>query len=221
MRSFTYAIGDIHGRLDVVHHSLNLIEQHRAANDAQATVVFLGDYVDRGVESKEVCDLLMAGPKSPNTKWITIQGNHEVIMIEAGMGGLSEQRFWHNNGGLREMIPYINWFQTLPKFYRDTHRVYVHAGVPNGQPVETANESVLQWIRYHDGEEVNCPQGYVVHGHTPRVAGALIQESRCDLDTYSVKTGRQAVAIFDDNIPGKPIDVLYTACGYKTDSVDL
>lgn len=227
MKTYTYAIGDIHGRLDVVVDSINLIEQHRLQNNSKAIVVFLGDYVDRGANSKEVCDLLMAGPKTENTEWVTLQGNHEIIMIEAGLGGYSEQKFWHNNGGLatlasfggyREMIPYIKWMEKLPKYYRDEHRVFVHAGVPQGQLVETGNEAVLQWIRYKDTEEVYCPQGYVVHGHTPLIAGPLILQTRCDLDTLSYKTGRQAIAIFDNTIPGPPLEMLYTSCGYLLDA---
>lgn len=224
MKSFKYAIGDIHGRLDVLLKSIELIEQHRSANSAKATVVFLGDYVDRGPNSKEVCDVLMAGPSTPNTEWVCLQGNHEVIMIEAGMGGYSEQKFWHNNGGIetlnsfggyREMIKYIDWMKELPKYYYDGDRVFVHAGVQPGTPLEQTSEAVLQWIRYKDDFEINSPLGYVVHGHTPKMGEPLILETRCDLDVYAVATGKVCVAVFEDGVKGKPISLLETNLGYR------
>jgi len=224
MKTFTYAIGDIHGRLDLLVKSIELIEHHRLQNDAYAIVVFLGDYVDRGPNSKEVCDILMAGPNTENTEWIILQGNHEIMLIEAGLGGFSEQKFWLNNGGqetlssfggYREMIPYIKWMQNLTKYYYDGERVFVHAGIKDGVPLEQTPEAVLQWIRYPDEYEPNSPLGYLVHGHTPKMGQPLILKTRCDLDVWGVATGKVCVGVFEKGIPGGPIDLLEANMGYR------
>ncbi|MCL6284872.1 serine/threonine protein phosphatase [Ruegeria sp. 2012CJ41-6] len=68
-----YAIGDIHGQLDELHRALSLIE---ADGGADARVVFLGDYVDRGPDSRAVIDLLIEGQQAQRN-WITLLGNHD------------------------------------------------------------------------------------------------------------------------------------------------
>lgn len=222
MKNFTYAIGDIHGRLDTLKRSIELIEQHRSENNAFATVVFLGDYVDRGHNSKQVCDILMSGPKTENTKWIILQGNHEVMALEAHHGGSSEMKFWLTYGGDRTSasfggkipLEYLKWMASLPLQYYDGKRIFVHAGVKEGVPLNQNTDVVGQWIRYQDNYEINRPEGYVVHGHTPILGGPLILNSRCDLDVESYKTGQCCVAVFDDSIDGKPIEILKANCGY-------
>lgn len=224
MKTYTYAIGDLHGRLDVTVRSIELIEQHRQKHNAKAIVVFLGDYVDRGLNSKEVCDILMAGPQTENTEWVILQGNHEIMLIEAGLGGYSEQKFWLNNGGqetlqsfggYREMMPYIKWMEGLKKYYYDGERIFVHAGIKPGVPLDQTPEAVLQWIRYPDEYEPNSPLGYLVHGHTPKMGKPLILNTRCDLDVYAIATGKVCVAIFEDTVKGGPIGLLEDNMGYR------
>ena len=225
MKTFTYAIGDIHGRLDILQCAIDLIELHRYENDANAIVVFLGDYVDRGRESRKVCNLLMAGPKTENTKWVTIQGNHEVMCLEAHSGGKSEMDFWTRNGGMetyhsfggRLPLSYLQWMASLPKYYHDGKRVFVHAGIKNGVPFDHQPEAVIQWIRYPDNCEIESDKGYVVHGHTPIFNGPLILNTRCDLDVGGYKTGRVCVAVFDNDIEGKPIELLEYSLGFDAD----
>ena len=222
MKKFTYAIGDIHGRLDILKRSIELIENHRKENQASATVVFLGDYVDRGYESKRVCDILMAGPKTENTTWKILQGNHEVMALEAHHGGSSEMAFWLTYGGQRTAdsfkgkIPYeyLRWMAGLPLQYYDGKRIFVHAGIKQGVPLSQNTETVGQWIRYPDEYEINRPEGYLVHGHTPIMDGPLILNSRCDLDVGGYQTGKCCVAVFDDEIEGKPISILSANLGY-------
>lgn len=200
-----------------------MIEEHRADYDAYATVVFLGDYVDRGPDSKQVLDLLMAGPTTENTKWICVQGNHEVMLLEALYGGRSEMEFWYKYGGketlesFQDNIPrkYLTWLAGLPKYHYDGKRVFVHAGTKDNVPLDQTPDSVLQWIRYPEANcEIQCAEGYVVHGHTPYNTGPIILESRCNLDVMSFVTGKAMVAVFDDKIPGKPIELLCSNLGY-------
>lgn len=224
MKTYTYAIGDLHGRLDVTIRSIELIEQHRQQNNAKAIVVFLGDYVDRGTNSKEVCDILMAGPKTENTEWVILQGNHEIMLIEAGLGGYSEQKFWLNNGGqetfesfggYREMMPYIEWMKNLTKYYYDGERIFVHAGIKPDVPLEQTPEAVLQWIRYPDDYDPASPLGYLVHGHTPKMGQPLILKTRCDLDVMAYATGKVCVGVFEKGIAGGPVSLLEASLGYR------
>ncbi|MHB8530132.1 MAG: metallophosphoesterase family protein, partial [Caulobacteraceae bacterium] len=78
----TYAIGDIHGRLDLLEEALRLIESHGRQKDRR--LVFLGDYVDRGPQSRGVVDRLMALQRDVWT--ICLKGNHEAMMLAALTG---------------------------------------------------------------------------------------------------------------------------------------
>lgn len=227
MNTFTYAIGDIHGRLDIVIEAIARIEKHQSSHKLPSKIVFLGDYIDRGPESKEVCDLLRAGSSHPDIQWIFIQGNHEVMCLEAHYGGPSDLKFWKKYGGYEtllsfgsDIVPrsYLTWMAGMKKYYYDGKRVFVHAGIKENVPLEHNPESALQWIRFQGGQEIVCPEGYVVHGHTPSIQGPEVLNSRCCIDTLAHRSGRLAIAVFDDSIPGGPVEMLSTYAGYQLDS---
>jgi serine/threonine protein phosphatase 1 len=77
----TYAVGDLHGRFDLLCRTLDLIEAD--AGDEGGTFICLGDFVDRGPQSSLIVELLMRGPQRPNWRWIVLQGNHEMMMLGA------------------------------------------------------------------------------------------------------------------------------------------
>lgn len=227
MDSYTYAIGDIHGRLDVLKQAIQIIERHQASHGKKSKIVFLGDYIDRGPESRQVCNYLMSGTQHPDIDWILLQGNHEVMCLEAHYGGSSDLKFWKKYGGYEtllsfgsDVVPrsYLTWMSKLRKYYYDGVRIFVHAGVKDNTPIEENPDSITQWIRYHDGAEISCPEGYVVHGHTPSIDGPEILKTRCCIDTMAYKTGRLAIAVFDDTLPGQPIEMLSTYAGYHVDN---
>jgi serine/threonine protein phosphatase 1 len=221
-RPFTYAIGDIHGRLDLLQQARAAIGAH--AGEASHKVICLGDYVDRGPDSKGVVETLMA--LTAESSWICLKGNHEDLMIKAlhtdRHGGL---RPWIANGGdetlnsygARWAIPFahLDWLEALPLFHRDTHRLFVHAGVAPGVPLEDQDPEALLWIRdaflAAPAEALPC---HVVHGHTPRwrlkpdLARPELLPHRTNLDTGAVWTGILSVGVFEDGRPGGPIEVL-------------
>jgi serine/threonine protein phosphatase 1 len=221
----TYAIGDLHGRIDVLEAALVEIEQHRLPRDktgSDTTIVFLGDYIDRGKQSRQVVERLMAGP-SDKAKWITLTGNHEDMCLSAHASPNQFWRWWTENGGLATMMSYdgnipeehLAWMRSLPDRHIDRHRLFVHAGVARGLPYSAQTKQHLIWVRYHKTEEVGLGKHYVVHGHTPFMDGPVILETRCNLDTKSYATGRATVAVFDDSLPGKPIELLDVRVGYS------
>ena len=100
-----YAIGDIHGRLDLLESLLSLIERdQRGRADMPVTLIFLGDYVDRGPDSKGVVDRLIRGFSPPYTP-VFLKGNHEALLLSFlsdPIAGLN----WLRNGGDAALLSY-------------------------------------------------------------------------------------------------------------------
>lgn len=209
--SKTYVIADIHGRYDLLQAALHRIE----ASPSGGTIVFTGDYVDRGPASKQVMDRLMAGPTDPRWVWVCLKGNHEDMMV-ACLRGEAELSWWVGNGGRETLqsfggsVPdeYLAWADALPQYHADGNRIFVHAGADPTKPMSEQSEAMLLWYRCSKHQDMTHPDGYLVHGHTPFDDGPVILEGRCNLDTGAVWTGRLAVAVFDDETPGKPEKIL-------------
>lgn len=210
--SLTYAIGDVHGRLDLL--QLLLLEIEHDSPEG-GTVVFLGDYVDRGPDSKGVLDLLMAGPSDPRWRWITLMGNHEDMMnvaLEEPMKMTNAGGMWLVNGGHATLVsfgdadvePYRAWMQRLPVLHYDGYRVFVHAGVDPTRPLDDQSENYVLWAR----DQMDHPNAYVVHGHTPNPRGPVIGTGRVNMDTLAYKTGRLCAAVFEDEVDSPPLKIL-------------
>src|SRR6059058_1705595 len=101
-----YAIGDVHGRLDLLTHLLDAIEQDDAARGAAETrIILLGDLVDRGPQSKQVIDHLLTrdwGRRRP----VFLKGNHEEVFLLTLAGNIEAARFWTRIGGAETMASY-------------------------------------------------------------------------------------------------------------------
>src|SRR3954451_9764149 len=92
----TYAVGDLHGMSALLRRALKFIAKD--SGDEAARVVFLGDYVDRGPDSRGILDTLMTGPSQPNHFWTPLLGNHDQLMEQAFAGDLSALETWFANG---------------------------------------------------------------------------------------------------------------------------
>jgi serine/threonine protein phosphatase 1 len=151
----TFAIGDIHGDLT----SLQTLIERLPAFTAEDTVVFLGDYMDRGPESAAVIDHVRALEKRGPAKVVALRGNHEDAWIQIIDKGWPEFVFPRQNGCLECYRSFVGgvqpdtfelpgpeeldamldgsfipedvaaWLRTLPYFYEDEHAIYVHAGI--------------------------------------------------------------------------------------------
>jgi len=150
----TFAIGDIHGELD---HLRALIAKlpNVCARD---TVVFLGDYVDRGPRSREVVEVVRALDRDVGCKVVCLRGNHEDAWLRVVDSGWPEFVFPPGNGCRNTLRSYVGqeafdamsketfeslfagtffpddviaWFRSLPLWYEDEHAIYVHAGLPS------------------------------------------------------------------------------------------
>ncbi|AXQ68463.1 NinI-like serine-threonine phosphatase [Caulobacter phage CcrBL10] len=222
-----YVFGDIHGRMDLLEEARHVI---RVRGDC-SQMIFLGDYVDRGPQSREVVEAVMGLHQQGE---IALKGNHEQMMVDswriASYGALS--KLWVSNGGKQtlksygagdnawnaqwDMIPqaHVDWMDALPTFYDTPGRVFVHAGLIPGVPLKAHDEEEMMWIR--DRFLHGRPQDFekhVVHGHTHTHALKKISEPellvhRTNLDTGAFYTGILSVGVFDPDGDGGPVEVL-------------
>ena len=231
--ALTYAIGDIHGRADLLDEALALIAAHAA--DRRRRIIALGDLVDRGPESRAVVERLMSLQKAGRAE--CLKGNHEAMMLDA----LSNARagamdHWLDNGGGQTLASYairrgdiragdvptehLDWLAGLPFMAVDDHRIYVHAGLAPGLPLDAQEEAVCLWIRE---PFLRAPPGFfpahVVHGHTPQwakkphLAEPERLAHRTNLDTGAYATGVLSIGVFDPGKPGGPLEILSTSAG--------
>ncbi|KMS57945.1 metallophosphoesterase [Sphingobium cupriresistens] len=243
--SNAYVIADLHGRFDLLCRAIDLIEAD--AGEHGGRFIVLGDFVDRGPQSRNIIDLLMAGPQRPNWQWTVLQGNHEAMMLEC-LGNPGILRWWIGNGGgqtlqsygyqhgddmypLRIPFEHLDWLASLPVVVEDDYRIYVHAGVPYDQPVAEAKPETMQWMLYEGYD----PQGdaaelmpdawhvsgkHIVHGHEQSASHPLCKSHRTNLDSFAWSTGRAAIGVFDDDARGGPVRIM-DAIGKPFDQRDF
>lgn len=207
--SLTYVISDLHGRLDLLELALAAIEEN-----APGVVVFTGDFIDRGPDSKGVVDRVKAGPTVDGWRWSVVRGNHEDMALHCADG--TDLAWWVSNGGAETLVSYggsvspdhLDWFSSLPRLTWDKYRVYVHAGLDRRVPLDEQIESDTQWKRYPKGATAGYQDKHIVHGHTPVLDGPELFDGRTNLDTGAVFTGRLVVGVFDDNKAGGPVSLI-------------
>jgi len=217
-----YAIGDVHGHLDLLTALEGLIEKdlHEAPIN-ELFVVYLGDYIDRGPNSAGVIEHLVHGGTLPGQK-IFLRGNHEAAFLRY----LSEPeliREWRNYGALEAIASYnVDVFKELRsgadalhkaflERFPASHRSFIeattnsfaldgyffcHAGVRPGLPLEAQSEADLLWIRNdflnHSGAFERC----IVHGHTPVEAPQHLR-NRINVDTGAYMTGQLTAVVLE------------------------
>ena len=213
--SLTYVVPDLHGRLDLLCEGLKRIATH--AMSQAVTVIMLGDYVDKGPESKQVIDRLLAG-LADRWQLVALKGNHDAMMVEA-LRDPAKMDVWIEKGGDAALKSYggeavavpqahIAWLDNLPLMHRDQYRLYVHAGIDPKLPLERQTEQTLLWKRYPQCDPSGFGALHVVHGHDNFPEGPLLYEGRSNLDTQAWRTGRLVIGIFDDAKAGGPEDVI-------------
>ncbi len=203
-----YALGDIHGRYDLLTKALREIA--RDSGEAAATVVFLGDYIDRGPQSREVVECLMQGPARNGERWICLKGNHEAMAVEACETGRG-RGLWLDNGGDATLESFggavpakvLDWFDGLPLSHETERHFFVHAGIMPGVPLDAQEAETLIWIRHRFLDDARDHGKHIVHGHTPSPFAEL-RPNRTNLDSMAFRTGRLSVGRFDPRVKGGP-----------------
>lgn len=207
---YTVAIGDVHGCLDKLESLIEHVHSHYKEIDKY---VFLGDYVDRGPDSKGVIDYIMHLQSKVNV--IALYGNHEQMLIDSLNSYFKED--WNSSEYGMTTLPsfrvscvsqlpmkYIKWIKSLPIIHKDEDRVYVHAGINRSVPLNEQSKNYNIWVRHEFLLDPREEGGYVVHGHTPDLSGPDIKHNRTNLDTGSCFGGRLTAGIFQKGNP-KPI----------------
>jgi len=211
-----YAIGDIHGRADLLRtlHA-SIVADASAAPDLEPVVVYLGDYVDRGLDSRAVIDILLDAPL-PGFEVVQLLGNHEAMMLNVLESG-EDAFMWLHNGGnatvysygipvpagmrseaemeaiadrLREAVPaaHMTFLHQLRHSHVEGDYLFVHAGVRPGLPLEQQDPGDLIWIRdaFLDAD-IDFGK-VVVHGHS--ISGQVDERAnRIGIDTGAYASG--------------------------------
>ena len=220
-----YAIGDIHGRIDLLMRLMKIVETDMAQHPhTNKELIFLGDYVDRGVDSKGVIDFLLNKLPSSAGK-VFLRGNHDDAMLRFLQGELDQAQDWLLLGGTATLVSYgVNPFrsqmmQDLESLRKEalgkvpeSHKrfleetvlscerggyYFVHAGVRPGVPLDRQNDKDKMWIR-HDFLGSHADFGKtVVHGHSI-LPEPDVQPNRIGVDTGAYATGTlTALALYD------------------------
>jgi len=221
-----YAVGDIHGRLDLLDELLAKIERDLASSKRRirANLIFLGDLIDRGPSSAQVVERLRTYVHR-NVQPVFLLGNHEEVLLRILDGDSSLIANWWRFGGkeclksygvhtaafacmdtkaslaaVREAIPdnHAKFLRTFADTCRFGDYLFVHAGIRPGVQLERQKQADLRWIREPFlGDETD--HGFVVvHGHT--ISNSVEERTnRIGIDTGAYRTGVLTALVIEGN----------------------
>lgn len=222
-----YAIGDVHGRLDLLQDLHQQIRDHaREYPVGRRVVVHIGDYIDRGYQSRQTIDYLLDAPLA-GFDMVHLLGNHERTLLEF-LDDISIGPSWLRYGGRETLFSYdIEWdrdlhepeeslrriqddlrrklperhrqfLASLPLTHEEGDYLFVHAGVRPGVPLDRQAPDDLLWIR---DEFLNSTVDHgkvVVHGHSISEQPEL-RANRVGIDTGAFATGRLTCLVLEGN----------------------
>lgn len=196
-----YAIGDIHGCFK----TMQLLLQKMNFNSYDS-YYFLGDYIDRGPESKRIMDFFIDLNKT-NKNIHLIRGNHEQMMINTYKNeNLDDYILWRQNGSestlnnfgiyedtlkLLDKIPfsYIEFFETLPFYHELDNFLLVHGGFNFHIPDPFADTETMLWTREDDYNSKLAKGKTIIHGHTPTLPNEVKQMIKQKANSICIDTG--------------------------------
>jgi serine/threonine protein phosphatase 1 len=216
-----YAVGDVHGRADLLSEVFNRIDGDLSAYPtAKPLEVFLGDYIDRGAHSRQVIDLLIGRQRGRET--VFLKGNHEACALQF-LNSSAMLWQWKELGGavtlrsygislrredasspheismaLRQAMPesHQRFIQSLELSFTCGDFFFAHAGARPGIPLQKQSEQDLLWIR----DDFLLHEEYfgkvVVHGHTP-THEPEVRPNRINIDTGAYATGRLTCMVLE------------------------
>ena len=216
-----YAVGDIHGCADLLKRARDRVAELAMDGPPRQYLVFMGDYVDRGPDSKGVIDQLMEG--IPGIISVCLRGNHDQAMLNF-LSDPAYLRKWKAYGGdetLRsygvrppdndddeslirtqdafiEALPpeHAAFLEGLPYYVKIGGYWFVHAGFRPGLPVAQQHRDDMLWIRNEFLGARDDFGGVVVYGHTPSPA-PVIAANRIGIDTGAYASGKLTLAVFE------------------------
>lgn len=216
-----YALGDIHGRLDLFEALIDAIEaDDRSASPADTTFVLLGDLVDRGPDSAGVVRRARAWTESHGA--VLLAGNHEEMFLQA-FDDVSIMRHFLRHGGRETVLSYglpraqfddatfeemqpliaayvpdgdIEYLRNARDYLIAGDYVFVHAGIFPEVPIERQKAHHLRWIRDSFLDHAEPHSHFVVHGHTI-TDGVDHRSNRVGIDTGAYLSGRLTALVLE------------------------
>jgi serine/threonine protein phosphatase 1 len=196
-----FAIGDIHG---CISHLDRLVAQ-LDIDEEEDTLVFVGDYIDRGLDPKGVIDYIIDIRKNIRNV-VCLQGNHEEMFLNYCLDGRDEDLYMSNGGmntlasygfsreGTEELIlppSHGEFFTSLRTYHETDDYIFVHAGLRPGIPLYQQDRNDLLWIRFEFIKSSYDFGKTVIYGHTPvSLDKPLIDNNKVNIDTGAVYGGR-------------------------------
>jgi serine/threonine protein phosphatase 1 len=205
-----FAIGDIHGCVDELTTMLNAIAPARGD-----TIVFVGDYVDRGPAARDVIELLLEC-RQGEAEYVFLKGNHEDMMLSfLGLPGHYGESFLFNGGaptlesyGVPEGAPaleripprHVDFLKTLATSYLHPPYLFVHAGISPLRQLEEQSVEDMLWIRQEFIFNAHPVGATVVFGHTPMRAVMVDLPYKLGIDTGLVYGGKLSCLEFNEGV---------------------
>lgn len=218
-----YAIGDVHGRSDLLDSMLGMVRAD-ASSRLGATareVVFLGDYVDRGPDSRGVLDLLTSDPlpgfattflmgnhdavmrdfladPSVGTAWLAFGGDATLVSYGVPLAGRTAERLAEASTVLAERLPatHRSFLRSLKTLHTAGDYAFAHAGILPGVPLARQVEDDVLWIRDGFLEWRRPHEKMIVHGHSI-VDHPVELSNRIAIDTGAYQTGRLTCLVLE------------------------
>jgi serine/threonine protein phosphatase 1 len=210
-----YAIGDVHGRLDLLAELLDRIEAHSESlpQVGNLHIIQLGDLIDRGAQSAGVLRFAYAAQQKTD-RFVVLQGNHEYLLLRALSGEKGMLRAWMRTGGRqtleslgitppergddedaviarikREITPeLLTWVENLPLTAQSGDYFFCHAGIRPGVALKRQSRDDLLWIRDQFLEDSTPHPAVIVHGHTVS-ENVELRPNRIGIDTGAYESG--------------------------------
>lgn len=205
----TFAIGDIHGCFEKL---AKLVAACTSAGAGRRIrFVFIGDYVDRGPDSSRVLEFLIERQLREENRFVCLKGNHDDMLMRAACEDRTDSDLmnWWANGGEQTLDSYgvndpcdlpanhLAWLESLPMTFVDQQRIFVHAGIRPGIPIQDQAKEDLLWIREPFLTSEVDQGAFVVHGHTPTQSTLPeLRPNRLNLDTGACFGGALTAALF-------------------------
>ena len=212
----TYAIGDVHGRSDLLQAMISFCEEDAARRGSTPRIIFLGDIVDRGRDAKGCLDIV-GRALADHPASVFLRGNHDDWFLRFLENDRRQLRTWFHDGGRETIDSYcdldiddarrliltrypvhLDLIRRSLFMVEDGPLLFTHAGVRPGVALGKQSPDDLMWIREPFLDHRGKLPRIIVHGHSimnpPR---PVVTENRISLDTGACRTGRLSVLIVD------------------------
>lgn len=221
-----YAIGDVHGRLDLL-KSLHekILTDSKQRSQARKVIVYLGDYIDRGMHSKGVLEFLTANPMKEFFECVYLKGNHESAFCEFLNQNFQETTLWLKHGGKECLMSYgvksqdirkpyeelalkaggivptqhMEFMENLKLFHKEGEEyIFVHAGVDPEKPFDEQTPRDFTFSREKFLSYTGEFPLRIVFGHTIHEE-PLVKRDRLGVDTGAYATGKLTAAVLHED----------------------